>query len=93
MCGRYSLGRTDTFDWSAFGVAPGGGLVPRWNIAPGTDVLAVREGDGGRETALLRWGLVPGWSRSASIGRRLANARAESAHEKTSFRAAFASRR
>ena len=93
MCGRYSLGRTDTFDWSAFGVAPGGGLVPRWNIAPGTDVLAVREGDGGRETALLRWGLVPGWSRDASIGRRLANARAESAHEKTSFRAAFASRR
>ena len=93
MCGRYSLGRTDRFDWGAFGVAPDAGLVPRWNIAPGTDVLAVRVGNAGRESAMLRWGLVPGWSRDASMGRRLANARAESAHEKPMFRAAFASRR
>lgn len=93
MCGRYSLGRTDRLDWGRFGVAAISGLVPRWNITPGTDVLAVREGADGRETALLRWGLIPHWAKDPAIGHRLVNARTETAHEKPSFREAFRSRR
>lgn len=93
MCGRYSLGRTDRMDWARFGVPPLPALDPRWNIAPGTDVLAVRHAGDANETAWLRWGLVPSWAKEPSIGHKLANARAETAHEKPSFRAAFKARR
>ena len=89
MCGRYSFGRTDRVDWGRFGVPPVPDLVPNWNISPGSDVLAVREG----ETALLRWGLVPAWAGDPSIGNRLINARSESAEEKPAFRDAFRTRR
>jgi putative SOS response-associated peptidase YedK len=93
MCGRYSLGKTDRVDWGKFGVAPVPALEPRWNIAPGSDVLAIREGRSGREATMLRWGLIPGWAKDPAIGNRLVNARSESAHEKPAFRGAFASRR
>ena len=93
MCGRYSFGKIDRIDFSRFGVPPIPNLAPRWNIAPGAEVWAVRHGAGGHETALLRWGLIPNWSKEPSIGRKLANARAETAHEKPSFRAAFKARR
>jgi putative SOS response-associated peptidase YedK len=43
----------------------------------------------GRELALLRWGLIPSWSKDPAIGNRLINARAETAREKPSFRNAF----
>jgi putative SOS response-associated peptidase YedK len=93
MCGRYSLGKADRVDWGSFGVAPLPNLVPHWNIAPGADVVAIREGAAGREATLLRWGLIPGWAKDAGIGNRLANARAETAHEKPAFRGAFKARR
>jgi len=41
----------------------------------------------------LTWGLVPSWAKTPEGGARLINARAESVHEKPSFRRAFASRR
>ena len=93
MCGRYSFGRTDRLDWISFGVAPIPDLVPNWNISPGTNVLAVRQRTTGREAKMLRWGLVPHWAQDPSIGHRLVNARAESAHEKPAFRDGFAVRR
>ena len=80
-------------DWARFGVPPLPALEPRWNIAPGTDVLAVRLAGDANATAWLRWGLVPSWARDPAIGHKLANARAETAHEKPSFRAAFTARR
>ena len=43
--------------------------------------------------ALLRWGLIPSWSKDATIGSRLINARAETVAEKPSYRAAFKARR
>jgi putative SOS response-associated peptidase YedK len=48
---------------------------------------------GGRELALLRWGLIPAWAEDPAIGDRLANARSETAATKPSFRRAFRSRR
>ena len=41
----------------------------------------------------MAWGLIPSWAKDPSIGARLINARAETAHEKPSFRAAFRRRR
>jgi putative SOS response-associated peptidase YedK len=94
MCGRYSLGKTDRLDWGRFGVKPFPGLVPRWNIAPGTPVLTIRQTDEGlREATALKWGLIPARSQDPTRGGGIVNARAESAHEKPAFRAAFRARR
>ena len=46
-----------------------------------------------RQLRVMRWGLVPSWAKDLSIGSRLINARVETAHEKPSFRRAFARRR
>ncbi len=71
------------------------GLHPRFNIAPGQDIVAaVQETpDGPREARAFRWGLVPSWAEDPAIGNRLINARAETAPAKPSFRDAYRRRR
>lgn len=95
MCGRFAL--IDAAEQLAvqFDLPPITDLAPRYNIAPTQPVLAVRQaqGQGGREWALLRWGLIPSWSKDIAIGNRLINARGETVAEKPSFRAAFKRRR
>ncbi len=68
---------------------------PRYNIAPTDDIAAVRVRRGGesREPAVLRWGLVPYWTRDPGIGARMINARGESVAGKPAFRDAFRERR
>lgn len=68
-------------------------LRARYNVAPGQDVAAVRSGDDGRRLSMLRWGLIPGWSRKPNIGYGLINARAETVSGKPAFRAAYRARR
>ena len=68
-------------------------LRPRYNVAPGQDVAAVRAAEGGRGLSMLRWGLIPFWSREPNIGYRMINARAETAAGKPAFRAAYRARR
>src|SRR5687767_1386584 len=69
-------------------------LPPRYNIAPGQDVLAVRGvPDGGREARMLRWGLVPRWAKDPRIAHRLINARSETAARQPAFRDSLRTRR
>ncbi len=93
MCGRFALSKSDRIDWAQFGVRRGPALPPHWNLGPGRAIAAVRQAGDGAEVAMLHWGLIPSWAKDATIGRRLANARAESAADKPSFRAAFRHRR
>ena len=93
MCGRFGLTRPERLDLQRFGIDALPPLVPRYNVAPGSDVLLVRAHDGHRDAVLARWGLVPSWAGDPSIGHRLANARAETAFEKPAFRAAMKARR
>lgn len=93
MCGRFALSRSERIDWAQFGVRRGPALPPHWNLGPGRAIAAVRDAGAGAEVALLAWGLIPYWAKERSIGARLANARAESVHEKPAFRAAFQQRR
>jgi putative SOS response-associated peptidase YedK len=88
MCGRYSLHANPEVIALYFklGILPE--LRPRYNIAPSSQVLAVRQ-DKGRVADLYRWGLIPGWARDPAIGNKLANARGETVAEKPSFRSAF----
>lgn len=68
---------------------------PRYNAAPTQMLPVVRcteQGDD-RETAIMRWGLVPGWSRDGRMKSVLANARSETIARKPAFRDAFRRRR
>ncbi len=90
MCGRYSLAAPDPAALRArFGLHEEFEIRPRFNVAPGSEVLAVLGGEGEPEGALLRWGLVPHWAEKMSGGRPLINARAETVSSKPAFRDAF----
>ena len=93
MCGRYSL-KADLedvqrrFEFLADELT----YSPRYNIAPTQPVLAVTNGEG-KKTSYMRWGLIPSWAKSASVGNHLINARAETVAERNSFRTALIRRR
>lgn len=98
MCGRFNL-RTNPAtlvqmflpQMDARDIPP---LPPRYNIAPTQQILAVTGDDAEhRRLKFFRWGLVPPWADSLSIGNRMLNARSETVTEKRSFRGPFASRR
>lgn len=96
MCGRYQLkseaGRLAEL-FHALHVEGGDLLVPRYNIAPGSPVLIVRDTPTGRKVEHVRWGLVPGWAEDPKIGYKLINARSETAAQKPGFRGAMKYRR
>ncbi len=91
MCGRFTLFEPDKVLAKEFGVSVFPPRPPRYNIAPSQSVAVVRAtpAGSGREIALLRWGLIPSWSKDPAIANRLINARAETASQKPSFRNAF----
>jgi putative SOS response-associated peptidase YedK len=94
MCGRFAFYSPHEAVQDIFGVTFPAALEPRYNIAPSSFVVALRAGrDTPLEPALLKWGLVPSWAKDPAIGNRMINARAETAHDKPSFRAAFKRRR
>jgi len=90
MCGRYELHAHPAAIALAFGLAAPPDLAPRYNIAPMQQVPIVRiNAHGARELALVRWGLVPRWSKDPSIGARMINARGETVRDKPAFRTAY----
>jgi putative SOS response-associated peptidase YedK len=104
MCGRYAASRKPEDLAGLFEVRkwdPTETLAPDWNVAPTKDVYVVLDRpvrDSGspdpvRQLRVLRWGLVPSWAKTPEGGARLINARAETVHEKPSFRRALGARR
>lgn len=94
MCGRFALWNPPGIISRYFKVSVPLDLSPRYNIAPGQQVLAIRQkADQPREAVRFKWGLIPEWARDASIGYNLINARAESVASKPAFKTAFKSQR
>lgn len=94
MCGRFSLHGSEEELRIQFAVADLPALTPRYNIAPSQDVLCVRASPAdGRTADMLRWGLVPGWSKEPRTRYSMINARAETVAEKPAYRRAFRQRR
>ena len=95
MCGRF----TQRFSWAQVHAflsllrTPPQNLRPRYNVAPGQRAGIVRDDGSGRRFESLRWGLVPAWAKDPRMGYKCINARAETAHSKPAFRAAFGKRR
>ncbi|MFH0342280.1 MAG: SOS response-associated peptidase [Chromatiales bacterium] len=94
MCGRFvRFSSPETFAelLEARGVL---NLVPSYNVAPSESVLVARNGEGGgRELALLHWGLIPYWSKGPKTPYSTINARAETVHTKPAFQHAIRRRR
>lgn len=70
-------------------------VAPSWNVAPSQDALVVRRHPetGERHLDLLKWGLVPHWTKDPAHAPRPINARAETVATAGMFRSAFAQRR
>lgn len=94
MCGRYASSRRPDDLVSYFEVEepPEEVIAPSWNVAPTDPVYAVVQKDQ-RQLRVLRWGLVPSWSKDAKGAARMINARVESLRDKPAFRKAYATRR
>jgi putative SOS response-associated peptidase YedK len=93
MCGRYSLHSNPEVIALMFGLSEVPAYQPRYNIAPASQVLVIRQAGAMRGAALVKWGLVPRWAKDPAMGARMNNARAETVAEKPSFREAYRKRR
>lgn len=92
MCGRYALNATAQQLIEHFQLLSCPDFSPRFNIAPTSQIPVIRwKPDTGRVGQLVRWGLIPSWSKEPTA--KLNNARAETVHEKPSFRTSYARHR
>ena len=96
MCGRYRLSRRKQIIEEHFDSVSGEeDWTPRYNIAPTQPVPIIRQHpkEPVRESSLVRWGLIPSWSKDSSASAKMINARSETAATLPAFRDAMKSRR
>lgn len=93
MCGRFVLWITLAIPEHYGLPEPKESIQPSYNIAPGQEIMALRQGASGRSFARLRWGLIPYWTRDLAKAPKSINARSETAWDKPSFCSAIRHRR
>jgi putative SOS response-associated peptidase YedK len=96
MCGRYASFLPAESVARLFRVTgPLPNAPPSWNVAPTRDAMVVRRHPetGERRLDMLRWGLVPHFTKDLKAARRPINARAETVATSGMFRGALAARR
>jgi putative SOS response-associated peptidase YedK len=108
MCGRYASTKTASDiaeEFQAIDATDGADPGADYNVAPTKPVRVVverhpRDADGTvdasrteRSVRVMRWGLVPSWSKDPTSGVKMINARAETAATKPAYRKAMAARR
>lgn len=108
MCGRYASTKDPAKLAAEFDAVDATGEDaprPDFNVAPTKSVVTVvsrhpRDDDGHpdeqrteRSLRVMRWGLVPHWAKTKSIGSKMINARADTAATKPAFRTSLAKRR
>lgn len=96
MCGRFTIEYSWADYHAALSIIPsnarGRNDPPRYNVAPTQDVGFVCQDDNDIVVKDGRWWLVPFWAKEIPKY-PMFNARSETAHEKSSFREAFKSKR
>jgi putative SOS response-associated peptidase YedK len=97
MCGRYvrKSTRRELAQWFGVDVSEIPDFGPSYNAAPQSiqPIVRLNRDTGQREIALLRWGLVPYWSKDSKIGYSTINAKAETITSAPAFREAIRHRR
>ncbi len=95
MCGRYGISvsrdqlKTYLSEHYQIKVLDENIQLPRYNIAPGQDVVSVINDGTKYRVGLLKWGFVPAWAKDESIGYKMINARSETLKEKPAFKKSF----
>jgi putative SOS response-associated peptidase YedK len=90
MCGRFTLKSPKRLKPAISNQLDLDDLVPRYNIAPGQDVLILRNPEPQTLAEFFTWGLIPSWSKEP---KGFINARAETLETKPSFSESFQHRR
>lgn len=92
MCGRFTLRSPLKLKFDAISKThlPPPTLLPRYNVAPSQEILAITEFENQRQVSSFVWGLIP--SRS-SEPKGFINARSETLELKPSFSESFERRR
>lgn len=94
MCGRFALITPGPELARLFRLDAVPVLQSRYNIAPTQKIVGVRlTPENRRELTSFQWGLIPHWAKDPLIGRRMINARSETAAEKPAFRVPLRRRR
>src|SRR3954451_516003 len=96
MCGRYASYLPPDVIARLFGtVNPLLNVKPTWNMAPTQDAMVVRrdEESGDRHLDILKWSLIPSFTKDVAKARKPINARCETVAKTTMFKNAFAKRR
>ncbi|MCS5489947.1 SOS response-associated peptidase [Algoriphagus limi] len=92
MCGRYSLSKSKIELEERFQAEMLADFSPRYNIAP-TQLVPVITSDSSKGFSFFYWGITPEFGRNKPVSQKLINARAESVHQKASFKNSFKRRR
>jgi putative SOS response-associated peptidase YedK len=88
MCGRYTVTANPATIAAQLGVGVSSAEgTDRFNVAPTEQVLVVASPKGEPEAELMRWGLVPPWSKDLKSSYKMINARMETAATNPAYRA------
>ena len=68
-------------------------VVPRYNVAPGQEIITIINDGNKNRVGLLKWGLVPPFAQDEKIGNSMINAKSETLHEKPSYKSSFEHKR
>ncbi|HBP26281.1 MAG TPA: hypothetical protein DD618_04945 [Acholeplasmatales bacterium] len=99
MCGRYTINVTyedmktylhDNYHIDDFDAEF---KLPRYNVAPGQNILSVINDGTKNRAGLLKWGFVPFFAKDENMGSNLINAKAETLLQKPSFKDSFKNKR
>lgn len=93
MCGRYTIKKPLKELKEKFQVTRDlfGDYQARFNVAPSQINQVILNSEGERELHGFRWGLIPLWAKDSQTN--FINAKAETVHQKPSFRDSFKSKR
>lgn len=92
MCGRYSLSKSKIDLEERFQAEMLTDFKPRYNIAP-TQLVPVITSQSPKGFSFFYWGITPDFGKNKPVSQKLINAKAESVHEKASFKSSFKQRR
>ncbi|HAT7809703.1 TPA: SOS response-associated peptidase [Legionella pneumophila] len=94
MCGRFAYVASNEELKSQFHPSNAIEITPRFNIAPGSQVLCLVKTDEDEvQGVVLHWGFIPSWATDRKKFRNVINARAETIFEKPAFRQVIKSKR
>lgn len=94
MCGRFAYVASYEKLKYQFGLTHSIEITPRFNIAPGADIVCVVQTNPDEiQSIVLHWGLIPSWTTDRKKLGSLINARAETLVEKPAFREAMKTKR